>query len=153
MRARRYYARCPPEPLLCAVVTCRHNLRSEWDDVEPEHAGRKKTGDAVRDCACALVIAGRGGHTLEEVAVRLGCTRERVRQIERVALMKLCVLTAAADAAESIVMPSSVRAARREARALLSYMRNHHKLEARRNPAYLAARDSRAKRFGRAPRP
>ena len=34
-------------------------------------------------------VKGEGGMTLEEVATVLGCSRERVRQIEREALKKL----------------------------------------------------------------
>ena len=34
-------------------------------------------------------VKGEGGMTLEEVATVLGCTRERVRQIEKEALRKL----------------------------------------------------------------
>ena len=39
--------------------------------------------------SCALDIADRGGATLEQVGDALGIVRERVRQIETVALAKL----------------------------------------------------------------
>jgi hypothetical protein len=39
--------------------------------------------------ACALEAAELGGMTLEEIAIRLSLTRERVRQIELGALTKL----------------------------------------------------------------
>lgn len=38
---------------------------------------------------CSLVVASEGEHTVEEVAVILGVSRERVRQIEERALRKL----------------------------------------------------------------
>lgn len=38
---------------------------------------------------CALDVADRGPHTLDEIAGHLGLTRERVRQIEESAMRKL----------------------------------------------------------------
>ena len=44
-----------------------------------------KTGNSV----CVLDIADQGGITLEEIAEMFGLTRERIRQIEARALVKL----------------------------------------------------------------
>jgi hypothetical protein len=38
------------------------------------------------DYSCSLDMAEAGGLTLEQIAITLGVTRERVRQIERTAL-------------------------------------------------------------------
>jgi DNA-directed RNA polymerase sigma subunit (sigma70/sigma32) len=44
-----------------------------------------KTGDSV----CVLDEADKGGLTLEEIAEMFGLTRERIRQVEALALAKL----------------------------------------------------------------
>lgn len=62
-------AECVNGPRPCPKGTCRYHL-----DVAP---------------SCALDVADEGPQTLREVAVFFGLTRERVRQIERVALVKL----------------------------------------------------------------
>jgi DNA-directed RNA polymerase sigma subunit (sigma70/sigma32) len=41
--------------------------------------------------SCVLDVADNGGITLEEVGELLGVTRERIRQIEAVAIRKLVV--------------------------------------------------------------
>lgn len=65
--------------LPCVRTSCRYHLahRSHQDhDLTP-----------TRDCA--LEVAAEGAHTLEQVAVFLGMSKERVRQIEESALAKL----------------------------------------------------------------
>lgn len=45
--------------------------------------------DAPPETSCVLDMADRGGMTLAQVAAVLNCTRERIRQVEFVALEKL----------------------------------------------------------------
>lgn len=63
----------------CPRTGCRYHLMHRRT---AEH--RLK---AQRDCA--LVVANEGPHTMEEVAVILGVSREWVRQLEERALQKL----------------------------------------------------------------
>jgi hypothetical protein len=64
---------------LCVQISCRYHL------AHPDRDGRPLS--ATRDCA--LAVANEGPHTLEEIAQVLGLTRERVRQIEDSAIIKL----------------------------------------------------------------
>lgn len=63
----------------CILLTCRYHL------AHPDRGGRRLSVN--RDCA--LAVANEGSHTLEEIAWILGVTRERVRQIEEKAIVKL----------------------------------------------------------------
>ena len=68
--APRYLPQCPTvRPIRCNVFSCRH------------HAYRAPTG-------CTLDFAAEGPHSLPEVADVLGVCKERVRQLEVVALRK-----------------------------------------------------------------
>lgn len=73
----------------CPFVACRYHLAAEVT-----YAGGLKLAhgraelDELQD-TCSLDVADRGGLTLEEVAIRLNLTRERVRQIETRALLRL----------------------------------------------------------------
>jgi len=71
----------------CPHAVCRFNLTTERRDnrgAKPAHIHLP----VVRE-SCALEAAENGGMTLEEIALRLSLTRERVRQIELGALKKL----------------------------------------------------------------
>lgn len=69
----------PGVEAVCRQTQCRYHLehRGPWDhELRP-----------TRDCA--LAVANEGSHTREEVAVVLGVSEERVRQLEESALRKL----------------------------------------------------------------
>jgi len=85
-------AECAGGPRPCPLVGCPHNnylnvdretgkIRLTWPGVEPE--------DVAPDKSCCLDSADTGGKTLEEVGEILNLTRERIRQIEIVALEKI----------------------------------------------------------------
>jgi len=78
---------CRKLPGPCPHAVCRFNLTAERRDsrgAKPAEAHLP----VIRE-ACALEAAEQGGMTLEEIAMRLSLTRERVRQIELGALKKL----------------------------------------------------------------
>lgn len=92
---------CYPGPRPCAYIGCRHHLL-----VEVMFSGKLQFHNALcRDHeslgnvmvakleamgeTCSLDFADRGEHTLQEVSEAFGLTRERVRQIEMMALRKL----------------------------------------------------------------
>jgi hypothetical protein len=85
----QHRSECRDGPRPCLYVACQHHLyadegkanslRINFPDLEPHELGE----------SCALDIAEEGGATLERVATAMGITRERVRQLEAVALAKL----------------------------------------------------------------
>lgn len=77
---------CVDGPRPCAFVHCRHHLASK---VLPASRRLKVRALARGQDSCALDVADRGPHTLKEVGELLGVTRERVRQVEIGALVKL----------------------------------------------------------------
>ena len=74
----------------CPWVGCRYNL---YLDVNPDSGTIKYNFPDVEPWdlteSCSLDVAEESGCTLEEVAVIMNMTRERVRQIEEAALVKL----------------------------------------------------------------
>jgi hypothetical protein len=69
----------------CPVNWCRHHLDSmDRATLRPRPIRR----DSVVP-TCSLILSAEGPRTLEEVAILLGLTRERVRQIEQHALKKM----------------------------------------------------------------
>jgi hypothetical protein len=84
----RTRAECVDAERPCPWIRCRHHLYLE---VAPGGLVVNFPDRELEDLpdTCALDVAARGDHTLEEVAQRLNVTRERVRQIEVTALAKL----------------------------------------------------------------
>ena len=66
----------------CPWVSCRHHL-----GVEIQKSGAVRETGASE--TCSLDVADRGEHTLEEVGVILGMSRQAVQQFERRALARL----------------------------------------------------------------
>ncbi|MBP7571562.1 MAG: hypothetical protein KBA95_15990 [Acidobacteria bacterium] len=82
---------CPPHPVPCPFLECRHHL---WFDRVVEngrvvHVHMTRL-HGVESRTCSLRFAERGPLTLDQVGRVLGVTRERVRQIEAEALRRLC---------------------------------------------------------------
>lgn len=85
----KYRFECKDGPRPCPFVSCRHHLY-----LEAERSGSLKfnqPGVEVENLqnSCALDVAEEGGLTLDDTAKLLGLTRERVRQIQDRALLKL----------------------------------------------------------------
>ncbi len=82
---------CAGDVRPCPWVACAHNLyldvtdsggiKFNFPDVEPEDVEPLKS--------CALDVAEQGGSTLEDVASTMNISRERIRQIEAMALEKM----------------------------------------------------------------
>ncbi len=74
----------------CSFVSCRHNL---YLDVHPRTGGLKINFPHVKvgqlRPSCSLDVADQGGSTLEEVGAAMNITRERVRQLEEMALERV----------------------------------------------------------------
>lgn len=84
-------ADCEEVPRPCPFVGCIYNL---YLDVNEETGSIKYNvpGVEVQDWeeeSCALDVAEKGTHTLEEVGARMNLTRERIRQIEDAVLTML----------------------------------------------------------------
>jgi len=86
-RSRR---ECEESPRPCPFVACRHHL---YLDVSPSTGTIKLNFPELEVWelteTCALDVAAAGGHGPEHTSALLNVTRERVRQIEAVALAKL----------------------------------------------------------------
>lgn len=92
LRRPQTRADCKDSPRPCPFVACKHHL---YLDVEPNGSIRLRFPDVPPDemeqlpSTCEMDVIDRGGATLEAVAEILNLTRERVRQVETVALAKL----------------------------------------------------------------
>ena len=93
-------AECEAGPRPCPHWKCRHHLLLDTA-IDGPGGGHRTIGDAIKAGTapdilpalketCSLDIAARGAHTLVEVADYLGgLSRERIRQIESGALLKV----------------------------------------------------------------
>jgi hypothetical protein len=83
-------AECVNDERPCPFVSCKHHL---YLDVNPETGSIKLNFPDLEvhelPESCALDIADQGGRTLEHVGEILNLTRERIRQVEVRALLKL----------------------------------------------------------------
>jgi hypothetical protein len=73
----------------CPFVSCKHHLAV---DVNPQLGSIKTTHpgeDLDAHETCSLALSERGGMTLEAVSEVMNLTRERIRQIEGLAIAKL----------------------------------------------------------------
>jgi len=66
----------------CFEIACRHHVRSNA-------RGRQADPESFPAETCSLRLAGRGAMTLETIGDVMGLTRERIRQVEVKALLKL----------------------------------------------------------------
>jgi hypothetical protein len=78
---------CPNGP--CPWAGCRyHLLLKVTKNGKLKFPFEEKEFDEIEE-TCALRVADRGSHTLQEVGDFFNLTRERIRQIEKTALEKL----------------------------------------------------------------
>ena len=74
----------------CVFIACSQSL---YLDVNPRTGSIKLNFPDLEPWeiaeSCSIDAADRGGETLDVVAARMNLTRERVRQIEEVAMRKL----------------------------------------------------------------
>lgn len=75
-------ADCIDGPRPCPFTRCRHHL-------DREEKNQRLVAPRAHPETCALDVADRGEHTLEEVGAIMGLTRQRVEQIEKLAMAKL----------------------------------------------------------------
>ena len=81
-------ADCLKGPRPCPWFSCRHNL---YLDIRNDGVVRHNfpLGPESMLATCALDLAEDGPRTLDQVSILMGMSRERVRQIEERALVKL----------------------------------------------------------------
>lgn len=89
----RIRAECADGPRPCPFVGCKHHL---YLDVSPTTGTIKLNFPDLEVWelaeSCALDVAGEGAQPLERASALMNVTRERVRQIEAIALLKLSLL-------------------------------------------------------------
>lgn len=82
----------------CPFVSCKHHL---YLDVNPDTGSIKINFPDLEPWdmpeTCALDVADRGGITLEEVGAIVNLTRERIRQVEVMGLLKLKMAAPSAE--------------------------------------------------------
>ena len=85
----------------CPFISCRHHIAV---DVNDEAGSLHLTWPGVElwnlSASCSLDVAAEGGRTLDEIADVLNVTRERVRQIQAGALVKIRRLSRTANKRE-----------------------------------------------------
>ena len=85
----RTRAECRNIPRPCIFVGCRYHLGITFNPKTGDYHINHKDGLFSMAESCALDMAEKGGLTLEAVGEALNITRERVRQIEKLAMRKL----------------------------------------------------------------
>lgn len=90
MERPRTRADCVDGPRPCPWVSCEHHAMIEVDDETGHlHFPHGEVDVDELPYTCVLDESDRGGMTLEAVGALTGITRERVRQIEAIALRKI----------------------------------------------------------------
>lgn len=86
--APRTRGECVDGPRPCPWMACRHHLATEVSGFgRPVVVFPDLELDELMD-TCSLDVADGGPRTLEEIGERLNLTRERLRQLEQIALAK-----------------------------------------------------------------
>lgn len=84
---------CRGEMRPCPWVACKHHL---YLDINPETGSIKINFPDLEPWelqhTCSLDVAERGGMSLEEVGEIMNLTRERIRQVEVMGLLKLKIV-------------------------------------------------------------
>ena len=82
---------CAGGPRPCPLVSCPYNLYlsvSSWGHIQLSHPDREPEDVPPKE-SCSLDLADEGPQTLDHIGHVMGLTRERIRQIELIALKKL----------------------------------------------------------------
>lgn len=80
---------CQGGPRPCPLVGCRHHIAIEVQPNGSIVVGYPDRPVEEMTASCSLDVADQGPVTLEQVGALLNLTRERIRQIEAEALLKL----------------------------------------------------------------